>query len=192
MPRPKGCVFSDEHRRNLSIAKRLGPNHARHTADGITRIYLNRGQVALIDTTDWDLIRQYRWHAAASKSGLWYVRTNAPRSSGKPHRAFSMHHLLLPDAIQVDHRDGDGLNNRRSNLRPSTQALNNFNRRQASVRSSRYHGVSWHKQIGRWRARIQVNGTQIFLGTFSSEAEAYAVRLQAEAQYHPDFPRYHR
>jgi hypothetical protein len=79
--------------------------------------------------------------------------------------------LAIGDPREVDHRDGDPLNNRRSNLRVVTSAQNAQNLA-ATLRSSRYRGVDWHKPRKRWRARATVGGVVHHLGHFSSEEQA--------------------
>lgn len=131
-----------------------------------TCIPLTRGLVALVDADDAVVLSAYRWHAIEAKPGLWYA---ARRARG---RYIYMHREVLghPDGL-VDHRNGDGLDNRRANLRLANHALNNCNTRKRAGTTSRYKGVSRHR--GAWRARITPpGGQQATLGRFESEAEA--------------------
>lgn len=92
----------------------------------------------------------------------------------------ALHRLLLGlisgDSREVDHKNGDGLDNRRCNLRIATHAQNSQNqRKQLGERSSRFKGVSknWNRES--WRAQICDNGTRKYLGYFKTElAAAYA------------------
>jgi hypothetical protein len=97
-----------------------------------------------------------------------------------------MHRLILRvDAnTQVDHRDGNGLNNTRGNLRPATHAQNQHNSRLRKDNQSGFKGV--HRQGNRWVARIRVDGEQKHLGSFRTPEEAAraydaaALRLRGE------------
>lgn len=91
-----------------------------------------------------------------------------------------LHRWLLnvtDPAVQVDHKNGNPLDNRRENLRPATRAQNNMNaRKRAGSTSSRYKGVSWYRPGSKWRACIQVDHKQVSLGYYDDEisaAEAY-------------------
>lgn len=91
--------------------------------------------------------------------GLWY----AQRAAG-----LYMHRMIVGlDVAAVDHRDGNGLNNRRANLRAATFSQNNQNARKRPGCTSRYKGVDWHK--GAWRARITApSGRQVALGHYTT------------------------
>ena len=80
---------------------------------------------------------------------------------------------MLPDAEMIDHRDGNGLNNRHTNLRPATDSQNQANKRKPKngVTPS-FKGVFWHGRDMKWAARIRVNGKRKYLGYFHSEVEA--------------------
>jgi HNH endonuclease/AP2 domain len=80
----------------------------------------------------------------------------------------------------IDHRDGDGTNNRLNNLRPATRSQNNANRRRPRDNTSGYKGVSLHRRPGKWLATIGRNGKRIYLGTFATPQEAHeAYRKEA-------------
>jgi hypothetical protein len=112
-------------------------------------------------------------------------------------------HILIMGYRFIDHADGDGLNNQRSNLRPASHALNNANRRAATThggrpKSSRFKGVAWFKPAPgkgrpRWVAKIRIDGRAVSLGYFHDEeaaARAYdAAAVAAWGEYAcPNFP----
>lgn len=140
--------------------------------DGTARIELRRKDApslwAVIDAEDLELVQQYRW-SARSQEGRWiYAFT---RIDGK---TTYLHRLLTDagDGTEVDHRDHDGLNNRRSNLRVTTSTNNHGNQRPGRGVTSRYKGVNWTKREKLWRARIKANGIERGLGYFRTEVEA--------------------
>jgi hypothetical protein len=132
------------------------------------------GRVALVDDEDYDLVSEYRWNVrewmrpGGGVEGPYAVtrrRVNGGQLS------LSMHGIITGYA-RADHRNGNGLDNQRSNLRPATMAQNNHNQRPRSGQSSRYKGVVWHRRSGKWQATIGLNGRCVYLGVFASEEEA--------------------
>lgn len=113
-----------------------------------------------------------KWHAVHAGKETFYVRSSV-RIKG---RRFTIPlHRLISSAGRgqlVDHIDGDGLNNRRSNLRLVTAAENSRNRRKASgiIQSSRYKGVL--RSGRKWLAGITCDGQRFNLGSFTDEREA--------------------
>lgn len=146
-------------------------------------IQLTRGQAAVIDDVDLPLVSGHSWSARCrqQKHGVcWYAATGMAGS------LVYMHRLLLglkPGDHGVDHKDGDGLNNRRSNLRLATASQNGANSPgQPSRRKSMYKGVAWAKDRrlragGHWCAQIKVNRatTYRYAKTEIEAAEIYNV-----------------
>lgn len=134
---------------------------------------LTQGKVALVDEADAPLLSAFTWHAVkVSKAGDFYAASNDGSDR------IYMHRLIMGagPGEEVDHRDGDGLNNMRTNLRLTTHALNLANQRPQQGRSSRFKGVSLCKRpkFGRvcWASYIKVNGRKRSLGHFDSEEDA--------------------
>ncbi len=143
------------------------------------------GRVALVDDEDYDLVMQYRWRVreAVRSSGT----TDGPYVVSIGRSKIPMHKLITGYPM-TDHRSGNGLDNRRSNLRPATKAQNNHNQRPRAGHSSQYKGVTWHKRVGKWQAEIKLGGgKRRYLGLFVSEqdaAEAYRVAsLEHQGEY---------
>lgn len=88
----------------------------------------------------------------------------------------------------VDHIDGDGLNNRRANLRVATQSQNAANARRRVNSDAPYPGVR-QRRHDRWSARIRVRGRELYLGTYATLAEAVAVRQRAAIAYFGEYAR---
>jgi len=128
------------------------------------------GRVALVDDADYDLVMQYRWFLfEAIKPGR---RTDGPYAVAEIEHSVKRMHTLLTGWPRTDHKDHDGLNNQRHNLRPATNSQNMGNRRPNLGASSKYKGVCWIKKTAQWRAMIQRDGRPVFLGLFRSEVEA--------------------
>lgn len=139
-----------------------------------TTILLGKGLHALVDVADLPKIRGYNWRPRLD-SGIWYVKAHIP-GSGK-HGAKILLHRLIMDAQpgqKVDHKSGDGLDNRRSNLRLCTNAENARNaapHRYGKI-TSQLKGIYFDKQRGKYRVSIQHCGRKINLGRFADERTA--------------------
>lgn len=128
------------------------------------QIPLTRGLVTTVDDNDHDLVKPHEWHVNACRN-LYYAR------SGK-RPGFYLHRLLLPDADRVEHIDGNGLNNQRSNLRPTTYSQSSIT---APPKPGRlYKGVREYRP-GRWSARIGGGGHLTHLGVYRTPEEAARV-----------------
>lgn len=129
-------------------------------------ISLSQGLDAEIDDEDWEKVKNYKWFAHVRPK-----RTYAVSSSIKG-KTIYMHRLILsaPENMEVDHKDGDGLNNRRDNLRFATSKQNNANAYRAQNVSG-YVGVNV-TPAGRWQARARKGGTRYHIGVFDTAEEA--------------------
>jgi len=153
--------------RNFRKQRKIDRPNVKQPENGQIRfIPLTKGQVAIVDAEDYEWLSKYKWHAV--KTGDKYY---AYRSRNK--RSLSMHRMIMnePKGMIVDHKDGNGLNNRRSNLRVCTTSQNHQNRRR-TFGSSRYKGVHWDKKSNKWAAAITDKGKYKFLGHFDDEVEA--------------------
>lgn len=133
-------------------------------------IPLTQGKFAMVDDADFDAVNAHKW--CAHKIGRRFYAMRAIRKPDGTKWIQHLHTFLLPDAGRVDHRDGDGLNNQRYNLRPATYTQNarGFKRKRARA-TSQYRGVSWHKKLRKWEACIMVN-KKVPLGYFHDETDA--------------------
>lgn len=154
----------------------------------VAYVPLTRGLKAIIDAADAEVVGQYNWHSHF-KRGQAYAATNGPR--GGPKRVhLSLHRLIIdpPAGVVVDHINGDGLDNRRSNLRVATNAENGRNRRISVANKSGFKGVDFNR--GRWRATIRDGSRPVFLGRFKTPEEAHDAYCKAAVKLHGDFSRF--
>jgi hypothetical protein len=149
------------------------------------KIYLTNDLVALVDDRYYQLVNKYNWFPKKDNQTI-YARANITNSSGR-RSGLTMHRLIMDakPGQQVDHINGDGLDNRRANLRFSTQKQNCQNRRPRKNTSSKYKGVSrlvrskgggsrGPKPKGRdgWVATICISGNQKHIGVYDTEIDA--------------------
>lgn len=146
---------------------------------------LTQGKVARVDDADYEDLSQHNWYAGRIRR-RWYALRNGSRTLG-PRRIVKMHHEVAgrpPDGLETDHVNGDGLDNRRANLRFVTHAQNMANALPLLGCSSRFKGVYWDKRDRRWVARIKSGGKSRRLGCFTNEKQAaHAYDAAAIAQW---------
>jgi hypothetical protein len=127
------------------------------------KVPVGRGNFAIVDDEDFDLMSRYVWQAAASGSGsgLVYAVTK-----------LRMHRLVVnaPPGFMVDHINGDSLDNRKSNLRICTNAENQQNT-PGRGGSSRYKGVSFNTKRQKWYGTFLYNGEYFYCGAFDNEED---------------------
>ncbi len=157
----------------------------------VKEITLTKGMVALADDSDFVWLSQFEWHAAKSeRSRSYYAGRWTPQVNGK--REYILMHRAIVGATagqQVDHADGNSLNNQRHNLRFCTNAENQYNKVTPSNNTSGYKGVSLHKRSGLWRASIVHEGKRNYLGYFDTPEDAAKAYDAAAHELHSEFAR---
>ena len=143
---------------------------------------LTQGLVATIDASDLHLVEGRNW-CATRMGNIVYGVTKINRASVLLHAAI----MGKRPGFQVDHIDGDGLNNRRSNLRFASKAQNQWNRAIPSNNKSGIKGASWCSTNKKWRAAITVSGKYIGLGYFQSPEEAGEAYKVAALKHHGEY-----
>jgi len=146
----------------------------------VKTIPLTQGKVAVIDDRDYRRLSKYKWCALKHHGGrLWYA-VRSKKVKGKTQLIYMHREVFgISKRSEVDHIDGDGLNNQRSNLRTQIlgDMLQTINARKCRTHcgrppTSRFKGISWSKERKKWRAAITAFRVTISLGSFDNEEDA--------------------
>ncbi len=140
----------------------------------------------MVDTVDLHLVSGFKWYSVEKEEGTIYAQTNIGKST------VQMQRLILgrPKGKLVDHRDRDGLNNRRSNLRVcEIPNLNNANSKKYKSNTSGFKGVSWHAGSGKWRAVIGFKRKIISLGLHDTPEKAHKAYMEKAQELYGEFAR---
>ena len=122
------------------------------------------GTKFVVDDDDYEVVRQYSWD--------WLKPGYIVRSSNG--QIVRLHRMVMkaPKGMDVDHVDGNRLNNCKQNLRICTRQQNTFNAGPLTGKTSIYKGVHWDKKNQKWRAQIKIGSKQKHLGLFIDESAA--------------------
>lgn len=158
----------------------------------IREIPLTQGKTATVNAADYDWLMQWKWYACRNRKS-WYALRSVLNSAGN-WTSISMHRTIIPMAEtpgfpQLDHRDGNGLNNTRGNLRPATRSGNQANRTAQANCKSGIRGVYWNKKLQKYQAQIIWEGRTIHLGYFAAIEQAADTRDAAMKKYHGEYAR---
>jgi hypothetical protein len=154
------------------------------------KIPLGQDKFTIVTPSDFYSLNNFQWYAQQTDRNVYAVRFIL--NPGQRPKIISMHRDLMnsPKDLLVDHRNCDGLDNHRANLRLATHSQNQCNKRKRrSKTSSRFIGVSLDKGTGRWCAIIKAEGKSKWLGRFVSELDAARAYDNAARKYHKDFAR---
>ena len=152
------------------------------------QIPLTRGLFALVDSDDYKMLVSYKWYACTNG-----YAARSERVSKTKQDCVLMHRFIMnaPKGVEVDHIDGDRLNNSKSNLRFCNRSENRRNSC-ASNKTSRFKGVSWNKNEKRWKASIVFNLRTYSCGTFKDEVEAACAYNRKALELHGEYARLNR
>ena len=135
-------------------------------------VEIDETHTLIVDIEDMHILLGQRWYV-----GSHGYATN--RNGDLLHRQI----LAVPEGMEVDHKDGNRLNNSRINLREASRSLQSINALHTGG-ESKQRGVYRNKR--HWCAKIGVAGKQIHLGTFPTISDALKARLEAETLYYPE------
>ena len=146
-------------------------------------ILLTRGLVAIVDDDDFEELSIYKWNVLKGKYTFYAVRTSGAR-------CILMHRQILGVSERTtltDHRNGNGLDNRRENIRPCSITENNRNKRAYRNNKSGAKGVSWIESAKSWSVRITVDKNLIYIGSFKEKCDAMEAYNNAATMLHGKF-----
>lgn len=144
--------------------------------------------ISVIDAIDVPLVQPYRWLFRKRQGGdNYYAHTNAKKDGQDVW--IMLHRLLLspPDGMVIDHINGDGLDNRRCNMRITTVTQNNRNRGKGRNNSSGFKGVYWSSVENKWRVQIRNGKGKVWIGKFNDLTEAARAYDKAARELHGEF-----
>ncbi len=149
-------------------------------------IALTKGYVSTVDDEDFEKLSRFKWQALVYRRSNGTELVHARRSVGKPKKTLLMHAEICGYS-KADHKDGDGLNNLRSNLRPASHSQNGANRSKRGGVSSIFLGVYWNSKTRRWQAQVRKNGKAHHIGCFSDEWDAATAYNFKALELHGEF-----
>ncbi len=136
------------------------------------KIPLTQGQAAIVDDEDYEWLMQWKWTIDKRNHTFYAIRRSSCKL-GK--RKIFMHREILGltkgDGKQTDHKNHNGLDNRRINIRICTGSQNQHNQKKQKG-NSKYKGVCWNKYKKKWQAQIEHNNQCFYLGSFLKEIDA--------------------
>lgn len=153
-------------------------------------IPLSQDKTAIVNDSDYEWLNQWKWSATRGHKTFYAVRGEAVAPYKR--RLIQMHRQILGeppfDKAEADHINGDGLDNRRENLRWCSHKENRRNEPKRLSGKNRFKGTSRRKHHAKpWRAQIKVNGKQIHLGHFADDIDAAKAYNEAAIKYHGEF-----
>lgn len=155
------------------------------------KIELTRGKVALVDDSDYKQLIKHKWYAHFDGTEWYAVRNVWIETPTRRRTTIKMHRYILGlqsgDGLVIDHINGDGLDNRRCNLRLATHAENLRNQRTQIKSKSGLKGVT--ASGGKWRVSIKINGRTKHVGIFDDPKDAGLAYDKAALSAYGEFAR---
>ena len=146
----------------------------------------NEDKYGIIDLEDYDKVKDYKWNINKDKN-TFYIQSSFCQSNGEK-SGILLHRFLFPEYKICDHKNRNGLDNRKENIREATISQNNINQiKQKGIYTSKYKGVSWNKRRKKWESKIVINGKKFDLGFYNIEEKAAIAYNIAARYFHPKF-----
>ena len=190
-----GILYCDKHymqiRRHgeVCLRTRFDPNEIVLYANYAEIVLYNKSgeevDRAVISLDDVEKCSKHRWHRHFSNRNKKYVVTHINKKMVRLHRIILEFYDMTLD---IDHKDGNGLNNKRDNLIIATRQQNMMNQRKLpSNNTSGYMGVTFNKESEKWDAQLKFNGKHIYLGSFFNIEDAIIARRNGELEYFKEY-----
>ncbi len=157
------------------------------------KIELTQGQFAVIDDDDYDRISSHKWYAKKNNvkcKVVYYAATNITILGKRT--TIRMHQFILgssPNGKEIDHADGNTLNNQKHNLRFCTRTQNLYNAIGSPYSATKHKGITFNNKSNMYRVRISINGKSTHIGCFKKIEDAICVYNNAALKYHGEFAR---
>ena len=151
------------------------------------KIKLSQGKIALVSDVDYVYLNQWKWHYC---NGYAFRNINYKnrRKTLRMHRVI-LERMGFTNFKDTDHVNGNGIDNRRSKLRPATRLQNQWNKAVSIHNTSGYKGVYWYRITNKWKAQIGVQGKRKHLGYFKTRVKAAEAYNKAAKKYFGKFAR---
>lgn len=165
------AIIRDKFVRDNNLDRRLNfPDPEPENSIPNTKlIRLTQGKFAIVDKEDFERVNQYNWCAVKRKTTYYSLRTVIVNNMETTE---PMHQFIMGNPnTDIDHRNGNGLHNYKSNLRECTDIENQRNKRPLENKTSIYKGVCWDEHWGKFRSYIRHNKKLVHLGSSESDVE---------------------
>lgn len=153
-------------------------------------IILSSRGFTMVDDDDFERFGHLSWNPSPRLYTTYVMKSAWDRITSRAYTLLLHREIMeAPDDVLVDHIDGNGLNNQRSNLRLCDKTLNCANSRFRRDGRSQFKGVSWCHTTARWRATIRVRNCQIHIGRYDDDRVAAKAYDKAASSYFGEFAR---
>jgi hypothetical protein len=155
---------------------------------GIAEIKISKGNTVIVDFENYDELSLYKWYSVKGKNGNWYSARDIFENGKRKVILMHRHIIGAKHGEVVDHKNCNGLDNRKQNLRTATYSQNNMNRRKGNRVVSKYKGVSKvNERKGMWRARIMIGKKEIYICKSKDEKKCALAYNKKASEIFGDF-----
>ncbi len=155
------------------------------------KLKLTQNKVTIIDDEDYEKFNQFKYRIRKNGWGQIYAVRTGPRLNEKRSKDYYLHREIMgvtDRKMQIDHINGNSLDNRKENLRVCTNAQNSRNSKLAKNNTTGYKGVSWSgSKKNKYVAQLHTKGKHIHLGNFDNPIDAALAYNKAAIEYFGEF-----
>ena len=147
----------------------------------------SKNRFILIDDEDYPLVSLFKW-CIVKRKNLYYATSFCYNPEDKKSKGFYLHRFIMKEPEgDIDHKNDNGLDCRKNNLRICTRQQNVSNSKKWAKATSVYKGVYWNSQHNNWKAALKVNGKTVFCRTFKKEEDAARAYNKSAIKYLGEF-----